>query len=53
MLDVLLDVSEPLDTLSADKLRMVRVTVRVPEALLGAPDGGTAPGVSSRVRASR
>lgn len=36
-----LDVSGPLDTLSTDTLRMVRCAVRVAEALLGAPDGGT------------
>ncbi|KRE78213.1 GAF domain-containing protein [Arthrobacter sp. Soil763] len=38
-----LDVSGPLDTISADTLRMVRCAVRVAEALLGAPDGGTPP----------
>jgi hypothetical protein len=48
-----LDVSGPLDTLSADTLRMVRCAVRVAEALLGTPDGGTSVGVSSSVRASR
>ena len=36
-----LDVSGPLDTISADTLRMVRCAVRVAEALLGTPDGGT------------
>ncbi|WP_426989907.1 GAF domain-containing protein [Pseudarthrobacter sp. Y6] len=36
-----LDVSGPLDTLSADTLRMVRCAVRVAESLLGTPDGGT------------
>ncbi|GAA1764188.1 hypothetical protein GCM10009712_10880 [Pseudarthrobacter sulfonivorans] len=48
-----LDVSGPLDTLSADSLRMVRYAVRVAEALLGTPDGGTSLGASSTVRASR
>ena len=36
-----LDVSGPLDSISADTLRMVRCAVRVAEALLGTPDGGT------------
>lgn len=36
-----LDASGPLDTISADTLRMVRCAVRVAEMLLGAPDGGT------------
>ncbi|MDR6415567.1 GAF domain-containing protein [Pseudarthrobacter sulfonivorans] len=35
-----LDVSGPLDTISADTLRMVRCAVRVAESLLGTPDGG-------------
>jgi hypothetical protein len=48
-----LDVSGPLDTLSADTLRMVRCAVRVAESLLGTPDGGTSLGASSPVRASR
>jgi hypothetical protein len=48
-----LDVSGPLDTISADTLRMVRCAVRVAEALLGTPDGGTALGASSPVRAAR
>ncbi|ALV43764.1 histidine kinase [Pseudarthrobacter sulfonivorans] len=48
-----LDVSGPLDTLSADTLRMVRCAVRVAEALLGTPDGGTPLGALSPVRASR
>lgn len=48
-----LDVSGPLDTISADTLRMVRCAVRVAESLLGTPDGGTSLGASSSVRASR
>ncbi|WP_426998500.1 GAF domain-containing protein [Pseudarthrobacter sp. N5] len=48
-----LDVSGPLDTISADTLRMVRCAVRVAESLLGRPDGGTSPGGFSPVRASR
>jgi len=48
-----LDVSGPLDTLSADTLRMVRCAVRVAEALLGTSDGGTSLGASSSVGASR
>jgi hypothetical protein len=48
-----LDVSGPLNTLSADTLRMVRCAVRVAESLLGAPDGGTSLGASSPVRASQ
>ncbi|MDP9998283.1 GAF domain-containing protein [Pseudarthrobacter sulfonivorans] len=48
-----LDVSGPLDTLSADTLRMVRCAVRVAEALLGTPDGGTSLCASPSVRASR
>lgn len=47
-----LDVSGPLDTISADTLRMVRCAVRVAEALLGTSDGGTSPGASSSVGAS-
>ncbi|WP_227007623.1 GAF domain-containing protein [Pseudarthrobacter sp. AB1] len=48
-----LDVSGPLDTISADTLRMVRCAVRVAESLLGTPDGGAALGASVPVRASR
>jgi len=48
-----LDVSGPLDTLSADTLRMVRCAVRVAEALLGTSDGGTSLGALSPVGASR
>lgn len=48
-----LDVSGPLDTISADTLRMVRCAVRVAESLLGTSDGGTSVGASSSVRASR
>ncbi|MET3350471.1 UNVERIFIED_ORG: hypothetical protein ABID57_002163 [Arthrobacter sp. UYEF1] len=48
-----LDVSGPLDTLSADTLRMVRCAVRVAESLLGTHDGGTTLGASASVRASR
>ncbi|MHA7300870.1 GAF domain-containing protein [Pseudarthrobacter sp. MDT1-22] len=48
-----LDVSGPLDTISADTLRMVRCAVRVAEALLVRPDGGTSLSASSPVRASR
>jgi hypothetical protein len=48
-----LDVSGPLDTISADTLRMVRCAVRVAESLLGTSDGGAALGSSSSVRASR
>lgn len=48
-----LDVSGPLDTLSADTLRMVRCAVRVAEALLGTPHGGTSLGALPSVRASR
>jgi hypothetical protein len=57
-----LDVSGPLDTISADTLRMVRCAVRVAESLLassgagtpnmGTHDGGTHPGAPSRRRAS-
>ncbi|MDQ0770182.1 hypothetical protein QF031_002931 [Pseudarthrobacter defluvii] len=48
-----LDVSGPLDTLSADTLRMVRCAVRVAEALLGTSDGGSSVGASPSVRGSR
>jgi hypothetical protein len=48
-----LDVSGPLDTLSADTLRMVRCAVRVAEALLGTSDAGTSLSASPPVRASR
>ncbi|WP_087872946.1 GAF domain-containing protein [Arthrobacter globiformis] len=48
-----LDVSGPLDTISADTLRMVRCAVRVAESLLGTSDGGASLGASSSVRASR
>ncbi|MFJ5960487.1 GAF domain-containing protein [Pseudarthrobacter oxydans] len=48
-----LDVSGPLDTISADTLRMVRCAVRVAESLLGTPDGGASPGASASVRPSR
>ncbi|MGO4189047.1 GAF domain-containing protein [Pseudarthrobacter sp. TAF60_1] len=48
-----LDVSGPLDTISADTLRMVRCAVRVAEALLGTPDGGASLGALPSVRASR
>lgn len=47
-----LDVSGPLDTLSADTLRMVRCAVRVAESLLGTPDGGASLSASP-VRAAR
>lgn len=47
-----LDVSGPLDTISADTLRMVRCAVRVAESLLGTSDGGASLGASSSVRAS-
>ncbi|WP_285244691.1 GAF domain-containing protein [Pseudarthrobacter sp. fls2-241-R2A-127] len=48
-----LDVSGPLDTISADTLRMVRCAVRAAESLLGTPDGGTSLGAASPVHASR
>ncbi|MFE8886812.1 GAF domain-containing protein [Pseudarthrobacter enclensis] len=48
-----LDVSGPLDTISADTLRMVRCAVRVAETLLGTSDGGTSPGGSAPVRGGR
>lgn len=48
-----LDVSGPLDTISADTLRMVRCAVRVAESLLGTSDGGTSLRAPSSVRASR
>jgi transcriptional regulator of acetoin/glycerol metabolism len=47
-----LDVSGPLDTISADTLRMVRCAVRVAESLLGTSDGGASLRASSSVRAS-
>lgn len=47
-----LDVSGPLDTISADTLRMVRCAVRVAEALLGTSDAGTSLGAPPSVRAS-
>jgi hypothetical protein len=47
-----LDVSGPLDTVSPDTLRMVRCAVRVAEALLGTPDGGTPAGGSHGLRLS-
>lgn len=48
-----LDVSGPLDTISADTLRMVRCAVRVAESLLGTSDGGASLAASSPVRARR
>lgn len=48
-----LDVSGPLDTISADTLRMVRCAVRVAESLLGTSDGGASLSASSSVVASR
>lgn len=48
-----LDVSGPLDTISADTLRMVRCAVRVAESLLGTSDGGASLGASPSGRASR
>ncbi len=48
-----LDVSGPLDTISADTLRMVRCAVRVAQALLGTSDGGTSLGGPASVGASR
>lgn len=48
-----LDVSGPLDTISADTLRMVRCAVRVAESLLGTTDGGASPGASAPARAAR
>ncbi len=48
-----LDVSGPLDTISADTLRMVRCAVRVAESLLVTPDGGPSLSASSSVGASR
>jgi len=47
-----LDVSGPLDTISADTLRMVRCAVRVAEALLGTSDAGPSLGGPSPARAS-
>ncbi|WP_455833591.1 GAF domain-containing protein [Pseudarthrobacter siccitolerans] len=48
-----LDVSGPLDTISADTLRMVRCAVRVAESLLGTSDGGASLGAASSVGSSR
>lgn len=48
-----LDVSGPLNTISADTLRMVRCAVRVAESLLVTPDGGPSLSASSSVGASR
>jgi hypothetical protein len=48
-----LDVSGPLDTISADTLRMVRCAVRVAESLLGTSDAGTSLGASPVRSASR
>ncbi|MDE8670762.1 GAF domain-containing protein [Pseudarthrobacter sp. H3Y2-7] len=48
-----LDVSGPLDTLSADTLRMVRCAVRVAETLLGTHDGGASLGALPSIRAPR
>ncbi|WP_255767607.1 GAF domain-containing protein [Pseudarthrobacter sulfonivorans] len=48
-----LDVSGPLDTISADTLRMVRCAVRVAEALLGTSDGGRSLSAPSGRSASR
>jgi hypothetical protein len=48
-----LDVSGPLDTLSADTLRMVRCAVRVAEAVLARPDAGRSPSAVPPHRASR
>lgn len=45
--------SGPLDTLSADTLRLVRCAVRVAESLLGTSDGGASPGTPASVRARR
>lgn len=47
-----LDVSGPLDTISADTLRMVRCAVRAAEALLGTSDAGASLGAPSPARAS-
>ncbi|MEW1805408.1 GAF domain-containing protein [Pseudarthrobacter sp. NPDC080039] len=47
-----LDVSGPLDTISADTLRMVRCAVRVAEALLGTSDAGASLGAPSPPRAT-
>ncbi|MEE9095434.1 GAF domain-containing protein [Pseudarthrobacter phenanthrenivorans] len=47
-----LDVSGPLDTISADTLRMVRCAVRVAEALLGTSDAGVSLGAPSPPRAT-
>lgn len=48
-----LDVSGPLDTISADTLRMVRCAVRVAEAMLETSDGGASLGAAAPVRARR
>jgi hypothetical protein len=48
-----LDVSGPLDAISADTLRMMRCAVRVAEALLGTPDGGTSLSASPARASSR
>lgn len=45
-----LDVSGPLESLSADTLRMVRCAARVAEALLATPDGGRPAGASRAAR---
>jgi hypothetical protein len=45
-----LDVSGPLESLTADTLRMVRCAVSMAEALLGTPDGGRTAGASTPVR---
>ncbi|MET3350466.1 UNVERIFIED_ORG: hypothetical protein ABID57_002158 [Arthrobacter sp. UYEF1] len=45
-----LDVSGPLESLTADTLRMVRCTVSMAEALLGTPDGGRTAGASTPAR---
>lgn len=48
-----LDVSGPLDTISADTLRMVRCAVRVAESMLGTSDDGPSVGASSFVGAPK
>jgi len=48
-----LDISGPLDTISADTLRMVRCAVRVAESLLGTSDGGASLGATTSVGAAR
>lgn len=45
-----LDVSGPLESLTADTLRMVRCAVSMAEALLGTPDGGRTAGAATPVR---